>query len=71
MNEKKSQEEVNRRDFLRTGVNTIAGLSIGSVAGLLLGKSSSETLVWQLDPNICIQCEKCATNCVLDFSAVK
>ena len=27
--------------------------------------------VWQLDPAKCIQCGKCATNCVLPLSAVK
>ncbi|MBT3192798.1 MAG: 4Fe-4S binding protein [Verrucomicrobia bacterium] len=27
--------------------------------------------VWQLDPEKCIQCGKCATHCVLDHSAVR
>ena len=27
--------------------------------------------VWQLDPNRCIACGRCQTNCVLDLSAVK
>ncbi len=27
--------------------------------------------VWQLDPNRCIACDGCQTNCVLDISAVK
>ena len=27
--------------------------------------------VWQLDPNLCIECGRCQTNCVLDLSAVK
>jgi electron transport complex protein RnfB len=26
---------------------------------------------WQLDPNLCIACGRCQTNCVLDLSAVK
>ncbi len=34
------------------------------------GVSSSRTL-WQLDPAKCIQCGRCATNCVLQLSAVK
>jgi len=27
--------------------------------------------IWQLDPNRCIACGRCQTNCVLDLSAVK
>ena len=38
---------------------------------MLIKNSSSEEKVWQLDPNICIQCEKCSANCVLPLSAVK
>ena len=60
-----------RRDFLRSSLNTIASLSIGGISGVVLSKSSAEEMVWQLDPNICIQCEKCAENCVLPHSAVK
>jgi electron transport complex protein RnfB len=62
---------VNRRDFMSTGLNTVAGLTLGGFAGRLLGQSSPEKLVWQLDPDLCIQCEKCAVNCVLPVSAVK
>ena len=71
MEEGKSKNQVNRRDVMRFSLNAIAGISIGGVAGLLASKSSSEEMVWQLDPDICIQCEKCAVNCVLPFSAVK
>ena len=28
-------------------------------------------MVWQIDPNLCIQCGNCATYCVLELSAVK
>jgi electron transport complex protein RnfB len=27
--------------------------------------------LWQIDPNVCVACGKCQTNCVLDESAVK
>ncbi len=27
--------------------------------------------VWQIDPNVCVACGRCQTNCVLDLSAVK
>lgn len=63
--------EKNRRDFIKTGLNTAAGLALGGVAGLAIGKATSGDIVWQLDPELCVQCEKCATNCVLPESAVK
>ena len=60
-----------RRDFLRRALQALAGLSLGGITGLVVGRSAPEEMVWQLDPNICIQCEKCAVNCVLPHSAVK
>ncbi len=63
--------EKSRREFMKSTVNTTAALAVGGVAGLALSKSNKGDLVWQLDPEKCIQCEKCATNCVLHESAVK
>ena len=60
-----------RRDFLRSSLNSVAGLTLGGVSGLVISRASTDDLVWQLDPDICVQCEKCATNCVLPESAVK
>ena len=71
MAEEGSKNKVNRRDVIRFSLNTIAGLTIGGVSGMLIKNATSEEMVWQLDPNICIQCEKCSTNCVLPQSAVK
>lgn len=64
-------KKVDRREFVKSSVHTLAGLSIGVVSGLLMARSSKEEMVWQLDPDVCVQCEKCATNCVLPESAVK
>ena len=66
-----SLQPTRRREFLRKGLHTITALIIGGLTGVLFRKSSGEEMVWQLDPNICIQCEKCAVNCVLPISAVK
>ena len=66
-----SKNKVNRREVMRVSLNTVAGLTIGGVSGMLIAKSNSQEMVWQLDPNVCIQCEKCSTNCVLPQSAVK
>jgi electron transport complex protein RnfB len=71
MGKDKSNGRIKRRDFIRSGFNTFAGLTIGGIAGLVVGKSSTEEMVWQIDPNVCVQCEQCATNCVLPQSAVK
>jgi electron transport complex protein RnfB len=35
------------------------------------GSLTKDTFVWQLDPNKCVKCGQCATNCVLTESAVK
>ncbi len=65
------RDALRRREFLWKGLNAFAGCFIGGMAWILGRKSKSEDLVWQLDPNICIQCERCAVNCVLPHSAVK
>ena len=64
-------KQVPRREFLRSAGNTAAGVAVGGLAGLLLAKSSSKELVWQIDPELCVQCERCSTECVLPQSAVK
>ncbi len=56
-----------RRDFLRYLALVVAFIS---APALFLRKNSTKT-VWQIDPNKCIQCGKCANLCVLKPSAVK
>ena len=68
---KQKAKLMNRRNFIRTGLQAFAGLTIGGITGYLFSRSSSEEMVWQLDPDICIQCERCSVNCVLPHSAVK
>jgi electron transport complex protein RnfB len=71
MKDNKPDDLINRRNFLRSSLHTVASIAIGGIAGYLIGRSSSEEMVWQIDPNLCIQCEKCSQNCVLPQSAVK
>jgi len=71
MKDNKPDDLVSRRDFLRSSLHTVASIAVGGIAGYLIGRSSSGEMVWQLDPNICVQCEKCSLNCVLPQSAVK
>ncbi len=62
---------LSRRDFVREGLKTSTVLAIGGLGGVLAGRSLAAATVWQLDPEICVQCERCATACVLPQSAVK
>ena len=71
MAEDEKEVEVPRRDFLKSGARSAGLLGLGGLAGLLAGRSQKENVVWQLDPEKCIRCGKCATECVLEVSAVK
>ncbi len=60
-----------RRHFL-AGVLRAAGVvATGAVAGVAARRAGAEPMVWQLDPEKCVQCGRCATECVLTPSAVK
>ncbi len=65
------KKKINRREFLGSAARITAALGIGGLGGHLIGRSSSEDMVWQLDPAKCIQCGNCADECVLTLSAVK
>ncbi|MBN2412128.1 ferredoxin [candidate division KSB1 bacterium] len=71
MPEDKSPKYHDRRSFIKNGLNTTAALALGGIAGFTITRSTKGDMVWQIDPDKCIQCEKCAINCVLYPSAVK
>jgi electron transport complex protein RnfB len=71
MSDKKEPKSIERRRFLRNGMQMALAVSLGGIAGISLLKSSSKNLVWQLDPFKCVQCGRCATECVMTPSAVK
>jgi electron transport complex protein RnfB len=58
--------QINRRNFLRMA----AAVGGGGVIWQAARPAGGET-VWQLDPTKCVQCGRCATECVLNPSAVK
>jgi Na+-translocating ferredoxin:NAD+ oxidoreductase subunit B len=59
-------KKLNRRDFLY-GTAAVAGAGfIGAAA-----RPERGATVWQIDPEKCVQCGRCATDCVLNPSAVK
>jgi len=69
------KKNLNRRIFLRYGVTSLIGLSTAAffrkeikVATKNISHGNS---VWQIDPTKCVQCGRCATDCVIMPSAVK
>jgi len=67
----KKQKTYNRRDFIQSGMRLSLALTLGGVGGLALREYTSEEWVWQIDPYLCNQCGRCATECVRNPSAVK
>lgn len=60
-----------RREFINDGVRLSLALALGGIGGLSLSKVINDEYVWQIDPFLCTQCGRCATECVLSPSAVK
>ena len=72
MNEGKPQTSaVTRRTFLRSGARLAAFTGLGALGGVLATRSQAKGYVWQIDPAKCLRCGNCATQCVLEQSAVK
>ena len=71
MNAPLGREPVSRRQFLRSGARLAAIGGVGCLVGALAGRSQATTMVWQIDPAKCVRCGNCATQCVLEQSAVK
>lgn len=62
---------LSRRDLLRGGLRGAGLLGLGAAGGFLAGREAKADTVWQINPDLCIQCGRCATECVLEVSAVK
>ena len=65
-----------RREFLGIVGRGVGALAIGGALGALINESRATgreagTNLWQIDPAKCIQCGRCATQCVLSQSAVR
>jgi electron transport complex protein RnfB len=67
----KKDKKIDRRKFLTDGLRYTLAIGVGGLGTAAALRSSGEELVWQLDPGKCVQCGRCATNCVLTPSAVK
>ena len=66
-----NSEKISRRELFRRGTRIVTAAIIGGGALFAVSKSRTEATVWQIDPNICIQCGNCSINCVLEPSSVK
>ncbi len=62
---------MNRRFFFRDVMRGATALGLGGVCVSLIRKAKADGMVWQIDPWKCTQCGRCATECVLEQSAVK
>lgn len=71
MSDNLTSKGMERRRFIRTSMQMALAVSLGGVAGYSLLKSTSKKMVWQIDPFKCVQCGRCATECVMTPSAVK
>jgi len=69
--ENHKEDLVTRRDFFSATGRGIGIALAGGVSTLLLSRGAGADVVWQIDPYKCTQCGKCATECVLEVSAVK
>jgi electron transport complex protein RnfB len=66
-----SEPKKTRREFLKDGVRVGGLVAVSATLGSLASRASAQHTVWQIDPNKCVQCGKCATECVLTPSASK
>ena len=69
--DKTENKAVRRRDFIQSSARFGVVLGMGGLGGLLADRSRAREYVWQIDPFECMQCGRCADECVLTPSAVK
>ncbi len=63
--------ERGRRELLRAGLRASATIAVGGATSALVARGAGYSTVWQIDPDACVQCERCSTYCALPQSAVK
>ncbi|MCL2701566.1 MAG: 4Fe-4S binding protein [Phycisphaerae bacterium] len=68
----KPEKKLTRRQMLRSAAQAAGAIGAAAVIGKLTAlHATAEPRVWQLDPEKCVACGLCATECVLPTSAVK
>lgn len=68
---KEDKEKITKREFLRQSFGTALAIGLGGAFTYKAVGSKSKNLVWQINPEKCTKCGRCATDCVLSLSAVK
>ncbi len=71
MAQDKSNKKIDRKEFINNGIRFSLVLGLGGLGGVLAKNTLGTEMVWQLDAAKCVQCGRCATDCVLSPSAVK
>lgn len=66
-----NEEGVDRRSFLRGGLRGAAAIGIAGLGAGLSRRAQNTDVLWQINPDKCVQCGRCTTECVLTPSAVK
>lgn len=64
-------QKLTRRQFLGGAVRGAFTFTLAGTAGYLVAGRRADATVWQIDPRKCTQCSNCATECVIQPSAVK
>lgn len=64
-------KKMTRNEFMTACARGSLALALGGAIGWMGARNVRGGTVFQIDPNKCIQCEQCATHCVLDQSAVR
>lgn len=64
-------KKTSRREFMKLGARGVAAASLAGIAAGVAKKVQAADTVWQINPDKCVQCGLCATECVLELSAVK
>jgi electron transport complex protein RnfB len=67
----KENNKIGRRKFLQDSLRYGAVIGVCGTGAFLFNKNASGKKVWQLDAAKCIQCDRCASECVVTPSAVK
>jgi electron transport complex protein RnfB len=60
-----------RRDFFSGFIRGGLLFLTGFFTSIISGNAKTRKWVWQIDPEKCVYCSKCATHCVLEKSAVR
>jgi len=71
MSSEKDINKISRREFIHNGMRFSIFLAIVGLAGGLISKIMTGKKVWQIDTKRCIQCGRCAANCIKTPSAAK